>query len=342
MRGRFLVTLGTAVGLTLAGNAKGDTSAPAPPLDPGKVDVAVAKGVAWLRKEQDPGGRFGTGPGETALGLLALRHSGVPPEDPACARAAKWLERELPDGTTYGAALGILALLAQDGHKKEVEKLVKDLVRGQCRNGQWSYSYRNSATKRGGDNSNTQLAALALAAARARRIEVQKETFERLDAFLVATQNVDGGFGYSDNQRCDSYGSMTAGGAMMLALTGERDRKEVKRALTWIATDFDPANNRAAAGAFGKKKGRRGENFWKHYWLWSVERACSAAGAKEIDGKDWYALGALHLLDRQQEEGSWRDPERPLQATCFALLFLRRATAQALTPTQVTTTPGGK
>ncbi len=337
MRGRFLL-----LGLALAARAGGDT-APAAPPDPPGVDEAVAKGVKWLRAEQDPGGGFGTGPGETALALLALRHSGVPAMDPACARAATRLARQLPDGTVYGAALGIMALLEHDpaGHKKKIERLVKDLVGGQCRNGQWTYSYRDTATKRGGDNSNTQLASIALAVARAKRLAVPDETFARLDGFLVKSQNVDGGFGYSYNQRVESYASMTAGGAMMLAVCGRKDRAEVKRALAWLAQHFDPSCNRGAAEAFGKKKGRRGENFWKHYWLWSLERACGAAGVKDLEGKDWYALGAQHLLERQKEDGGWRDPEQPLQATCFALLFLKRATVRALTPTPVTTTPGG-
>ncbi|MCK6461750.1 MAG: terpene cyclase/mutase family protein [Planctomycetes bacterium] len=328
--------------VALAARAGGDT-APRTPPDPEGVDAAVARGVKWLRGEQDPAGGFGTNPGETALALMALRHSGVPAEDPACKRAAARLVRQLPDGTVYGAALGILALLEQDpaAHRKEVERLVRELVRGQCRNGQWTYAYRSTASKRGGDNSNSQLAALALAVARAKRIAVPEETFERLDAFLVATQNGDGGFGYSDNQRADSYGSMTAGGAMMLALSGDRERAEVRRALAWLAKDLDPAKNRGASDAFGKKKGQRGDNFWKHYWLWSLERACAAAGATEIEGKDWYALGAEHLIGKQREDGAWRDPEQPLQATCFALLFLRRATARALTPTPVPTTPGG-
>lgn len=337
MRGRCLL-----LGLALAAHAGGDTAPQAPP-DPAQVDAAVKKGVKWLRAEQDAGGGFGTGPGETALALLALRHAGVPALDPACMRAAARLARQLPDGSVYGAALGVMALLEQDpaAHKKEIERLVSDLVRGQCRNGQWTYNYRNTATKRGGDNSNTQLAAIALAVARARRLSVPDETFARLDAFLVESQNADGGFGYSYNQRVSSYASMTAGGAMMLALCGDPKRAELRRAFAWLARDFDPANNRGAAGAFGKGKGRRGDNFWKHYWLWSLERACGAAGVKDLDGQDWYALGARHLLDKQKEDGGWRDPERPIQATCFALLFLQRATVRALTPTPVTTTPGG-
>jgi hypothetical protein len=312
-----------------------------PPIPAAEVDAAVGKGVAWLRGEQDAQGGFGQGPGETALALLALRHSGVPAADRACARAARHLGRALPDGTVYGASLGILALLEQGDAREEVERLVAELVRGQCRNGQWTYAYRNTAKKRSGDNSNTQLACLALAVARVRRLAVPDEAFARLDAFLLESQNADGGFGYSHNQRTASYASMTAGGAMMLALCGDPKRPEAKRAFAWLARGFDPAANRGAGGAFGKAKGRRGENFWKHYWLWSLERACGAAGLADLQGQDWYALGARHLLDRQQPDGCWRDPERQLVATCFALLFLRRATARSLTPTPATTTPGG-
>jgi len=316
-----------------------------------QVDAAVARGVAWLRSEQERDGGFGAGAGETALALLALRHSGVPAADDACGRAGKRLARLLPDGTVYGAALGILALVEQDPatYRKEIERLVRDLVAGQCRNGQWTYSYRGTSRKKAGDNSNTQLAALALAVARVRRFTVPDETFARLDGFLVATQNPDGGFGYAHNQRRDSYGSMTAGGAMMLALCapGGREagaeRAETGRAFAWLAREFDPAANRGAARAFGRKKGKRSDGFWKHYWLWSLERACAAGGRADLDGRDWYALGARHLLDAQQEDGSWRNPERDLLATPFALLFLTRSTARALTPRpgDLVTTPGG-
>jgi len=298
------------------------------------VDAAVARGVVWLRKEQKGNGAFGSSPGETALALMALRHSGVPSADKACTKAARSLERALPDGTVYGAALGTLALLEQDAsaHRGEIEKLVKALAGGQCRNGQWTYAYRSTARKSGGDNSNSQLAVLALAAARTRRVDVPPEAFARIAAYLAAHQNDDGGFGYSDKQRARSYGSMTAGGAMMLALAAGRDAPGVAKALAWLAEDFDPTANRDAGRAFGNKRGNRGDTFWKHYWLWSVERACSAAGVDALGAHDWYALGARHLLESQRDDGAWRDPEGELQASCFALLFLTRSTRRALTP----------
>ena len=81
--------------------------------DPKEVDAAVQRGVRWLLREQKPNGAFGTNAGQTALGLMALRHSGVRPEDKACRKAARHLARVLPDGTSYGAALGIIALIEQ-------------------------------------------------------------------------------------------------------------------------------------------------------------------------------------------------------------------------------------
>ena len=298
--------------------------------DKQEVDASVRRGVAWLRKEQKADGSFGQNPGETALCLMALRHSGVPASDRNCLRAAKYLERALPDGSVYGAALGTLALLAQhpERHKKRIAKLVKHLVAGQCRNGQWSYAYRATARKKAGDNSNTQLAILALAAARARRVAVPKEVFEKCGAFFVGSQNEDGGFGYAAKQRARSYGSMTAGGAMALALCGA----ETDKAFAWLAEGFDVTKNRGAAAAFGKKKGKRGDNFWKHYWLWSLERACSVAGKKDLGGHDWYAEGAKHLIEKQHRRGHWKDPERSIQATCFTLLFFARSTRAVITP----------
>ncbi|MGQ0615110.1 MAG: prenyltransferase/squalene oxidase repeat-containing protein [Planctomycetaceae bacterium] len=303
------------------------------------ADGAIARGASWLRGEQSADGSFGQGAGETALALLALRHSGAPAGERACLRAAARLERLLPDGTVYGASLGILALLAQDRarHQATVARLVADLVAGQCRNGQWTYAYRSTATKKGGDNSNTQLAILALAAARAQRLEVPAATFQRCHAFFLATQNADGGFGYSDKQRSNSYGSMTAGGAMVLALAAPEEglageRPEVRRALDWLGRDLDVTKNAGAGRAFGGKKANVGDAFWRTYWLWSLERAAASAGAEEIGGRDWHALGTAFLLGAQRDDGSWSNPEKPLQATCFALLFLTRSTRATLTP----------
>jgi len=229
---------------------------------------------------------------------------------------------------------------------------VKQLVKGQCRNGQWTYAYRATAHKKSGDNSNTQLAALALAAARRRGFPVPVEAFARLRGYLETSRNADGGFGYARKQRSSSYGSMTAGCAMALALSMQVVSPDadpaayppVRRALAWLGRDFDPRVNPGVRRAFGRKRGNRRDSYWRHYWPWSIERACSASAATSLGEADWYAQGARFLLETQQPDGSWRDPENKLRATCFALLFLTRSTRRVLTPRsgEITTTPAAR
>jgi hypothetical protein len=47
-----------------------------------------------------------------------------------------------------------------------------------------------------------------------------------------------------------------------------------------------------------------------------------------VGGKDWYFEGATQLIARQRKNGSWNEGGRlDIVETCFALLFLKRATA---------------
>ena len=341
----FVLALGVVPAALAVVRADETKTAPADASPPrqSEVDAAVARGVKWLRGEQEHDGAFGPQPGETALALLALRHSGVAEDDPACRRAATRLLRDLPDGTSYGASLGLVALLGQEGApaREKAAALASDLVRAQCENGQWSYSARRTSSSKAGDNSNTQLAVFALGAARAQGIDVPRAAFERAAAYFRETQNDDGGWGYSKNERAQSYASMTAGAVMTLALAAgdppPGDARlaavpEIKKALGWLEKQFDPGRNAGAAEAFGAKKGRRSDDFWRHYWLWSLERACECAAAKKLGDRDWYGEGARFLLGRQRDDGSWVGPERGVLATSFALLFLGRGTLRVVTP----------
>ena len=73
------------------------------------------------------------------------------------------------------------------------------------------------------------------------------------------------------------------------------------------------------------------------YFLWSLERVGVLFDLKKIEGKDWYAWGRAPLLERQQDDGSWKDGHyvgnSVVLDTCFALLFLKQANlAGDLTP----------
>lgn len=76
---------------------------------------------------------------------------------------------------------------------------------------------------------------------------------------------------------------------------------------------------------------------YHYYYLYCLERACDLKGINLIAGRPWYQLGAQVLVDDQHNgleggkpDGGWhkKDTHRPesILNTCFALLFLNRAT----------------
>ena len=70
------------------------------------------------------------------------------------------------------------------------------------------------------------------------------------------------------------------------------------------------------------------ENRWLYYYLYSLERAAVLDRVKRVAGRDWYYEGAVELLVRRNRNGSWgRGGGSRVAPTCFALLFLKRATA---------------
>ena len=79
------------------------------------------------------------------------------------------------------------------------------------------------------------------------------------------------------------------------------------------------------------------------YTLYGLERACVLEGVRRLGGRDWYREGALWLLQVQREDGSFPGH---LHDTCFALLFLKRAsfrTANAvITPSEKAPDPTGR
>ena len=62
---------------------------------------------------------------------------------------------------------------------------------------------------------------------------------------------------------------------------------------------------------------------WHIYYLYGLERIGMLYGTDRIGSHDWYDEGAAWLIKHQADNGSWRN----VPDTCFAILFLRRATA---------------
>ena len=326
--------------------------------DPKRVDAAVADGVNYLKRLKEQKGD----PKTDELVLLTFIVAGVPPDDPTFAAI---LGRVLaaPLQETYKVSLQAMALEKLDPRKHQLRlfECAQFLADTQCRNGQWSYggafvpvqgltaAGRRPAAKlvvvpRGqggaaGDHSNSQYAALGIRACHDAGMVFPKAFIERArQAWIDGQQKADPkrvatggapprGWGYKLHH-ADATGSMTAGGVgavaiydLMLGIDWKRDPSALS-GLAWLAAHFTVAANP-----------ERADGDWHHYYLYGLERAGSLFGTEKIGAHAWYRDGAKQLLDSQHAAGSWRDERNDgngwgesLRDTCFAILFLRRAT----------------
>ncbi len=199
------------------------------------------------------------------------------------------------------------------------------------------------------DLSATQFVLLALRSACQAGYPLEKtapKTWESAAQYVKNCQKSDGGFGYKIGG--PSYASMTACGIGSLLICKEqielaaartKDKAmkppawiddAIKNGMAWLDKHFDAERNEAA---------ERQELF---YYLYGVERVGDLSGRREFNGKDWYLRGATMLVERQDADGKWIDPSgfppEDVLGTCFALLFLKRATIPVVTFTD----PGPK
>jgi len=206
-----------------------------------------------------------------------------------------------------------------------------------------------------GDNSNSQYAALGLRACHDAGIVFPREAIVRARAWWrlsmieedpkgrpgVATgpegSAPPAGWCYGGkNHGHKPYGTMTAGAVGSLAICGyilgeKNPRKEIAvlRGLEWMGREFTVTGNP------GPSEHVQDVGWMAYYWLYAMERAGLLAGVETMGGHKWYAEGVAHLLQAQKGDGSWLSPlphgDRPVELnavwdTCFAILFLKRAT----------------
>ena len=123
-----------------------------PQLDPEVVKTAIDKGVAYLRKSQNPGGSWGPGSGAgagggwavgyTCLAGITLIECGVPATAPELKKAATVVRSYYSQlDSTYEVALGILFLdrMKDKQDKKAIEFLAARLIAAQTSTGGWGY-----------------------------------------------------------------------------------------------------------------------------------------------------------------------------------------------------------
>jgi len=244
------------------------------------------------------------------------------------------------------------------------QKVATGLEKNSGSPGSWGYPPTSPRLVLQFDSSNTQYAVLGLRAASRMGFETQERTwlgvirhFELVrekkagkgavalvrEGEAIADESktaggavavaAAGGFRYATLQQYERiWGSMTCAGIASLDIARHQLRKlgssklskrvdrEVDKLVLggWAWLDRHWATDRHPQHPGGN---------WYYYYLYSLERAAVLDGVKRVGGHDWYFEGAAQLLARQNDDGSWGTNEKDVTQTCFALLFLKRATA---------------
>lgn len=337
------------------------------------IAASIARGAEYLISTQSAAGSWNTWQthelGETALCGMALLAAGQPADSRNLVLAAKRV-RELTneDTSTYGTALAIMFLdrFGKPSDAELLQQLGARLCGGQCGDGSWSYNVPRSVggnscplggVGNGGDNSNTQFAALA--AWVSRRHGVNADTnLDRLDKHFRGTFDPSAG-GWAYVARGGATPTMTCAGLVGLATyRGAEMQRRASASAENGASDAsprggrqgraaadDPVAKRALAALGGELK--RADRDWSSsinkdlYFLWSLERVGVIYDVRDIGGVDWYQWGSRRLKQSQARDGQWIGtgskgwPFETSVGTSFAILFLSRANAAADLTAQV-------
>jgi hypothetical protein len=154
-----------------------------------KVDEAIDKGVAFLKKEQKKDGSWprywpSLYPiAQIALPAYALLESGVPADDPGIQKAAELLRKialKTPTNLTYELSLTLLFFdrLGDPKDKKLIQSLALRLILGQGQTGAWSYRNVSISEKH-------EAALLKLLGELGKRMEAGKSSVEALSEIEV-------------------------------------------------------------------------------------------------------------------------------------------------------------
>lgn len=327
-----------------------------------EVEQAIRDAIRFLKSEQQQNGSWpefdGTNAtGSTSLATLALLTAGVPTNDPAVARALKYLEQYTADDLdrTYTVALQTMVFAAANPERYKLSLLsnVAWLERAQVtdpQRGTWPGSWTYDSLKvQQGDNSNSQYALLALYAATEAGIPVKPQVWALSRQYWESGQKQQGldrgGWAYMPGDAKRASGSMTCAGISSLIIAGMRRYEgqerlvgdqirdcgkgginpDVQRGLDWLGARFRVSENIG-----------NGQQ-WKYYYLYGLERAGRLSGSRFFGDHDWYREGAEHLVHdpaRDPLGGKWvsnaHPEDNPVITTSFVLLFLSKGRSPVL------------
>lgn len=348
-----VLLVGGAAALSLPAAA---AAQPAQAVTDEDVELAIQRAVEHLWATQGEDGqwhdkrydRLYIG-GLTSLAAFTLRTAGVGVGDPRLRKSVNFLiEHEAWILSNYARSFRLMLWTVLEPHKyrKQIRADVRLLASRQSRDGVWGYGGLGAVgvPSGWGDNSNSQLALLALWESTQYGGEVSRMVWNRAEDAWLDCQNSDGGWGYApvDNVnrlRPESYGSMTAAGLATMYILGDQlyarsggvfDGRRIKQCGAWrsAASDLRRAIDRAWDWMDSRfvadsnpdfpRSSKVNPSAWLTYYLYSVERAGVASGYKTFGPNNWYRDLAEQLVRTQQPDGGWGRTHQ----TCFALLAL--------------------
>ena len=314
-----------------------------------RADPTVKKALDWMFAQPPPKKTY-----ERAVALMAADRAYAPAGEMARARrkAIKVFQRDLPPDRRAWCA-------------KAAAALVGSALTG----GSWSYPsgtgggrFRGSANY---DSSNTQYAVLGLRAAWHLGIPAPEKTWLGVVRHFERVREKEGkrgrvllhyegqaigtvaavpvarvaGFRYKITTP-QAWGSMTCAGIASLAIARDQLRRVRSGKLAGLKREIEQMILGGWAWLDQNWAVDRNphKSNWYYYYLYSLERAALLTGVKRVVGRDWYYEGAVQIIERQGKKGEWDEPGKgTITETCFALLFLKRATAPI-----AATTPSGR
>ena len=334
--GRFRLSATTSKG------AAYDRATRVPVIDASRVEQAIQRGIAYLRRGTYPADYKEWSPNE--LILWTYVHAGVPETDAEFQRRLKQM-LDGPLEKTYRVALQAMILEELDrvAYQLRLWQCAQFLIDNQCPNGQWPYGtptefpkgVPSSAnppvpttakldpdgrrikpkvarklvarkTRDGpaeGDNSNAQYAALGLRACFDAGIAIPEDTIVRAIRWWVGCQFPDDKSGEYAAKGWSYIGPSKDKGAYNAMTVGGISSLTIYDYM--LGRDWRKNAAIKPAINWTAQHWSLGTNY---YYLYGLERAGVLYGAEKFGRYAWYPLGAEFILDQQDASGAWRTP----------------------------------
>lgn len=295
-----------------------------------ETDRAIRDGLAWLAKQQQDDGSFGSGAYKgniavTSLAALAFMAAGSTPGrgpygdeidkalayvlDNTSASGFVCVAGAATHGPMYSHGWGTLFLAESYGMtrrpeiREKLERAVRLIVNSQNDEGGWRYQPQPNDA----DISVTVCQINALRAARNAGIFVPKETVEHCIEYCKKAQNPDGGFRYMLQGGASGF-PRSAAGIVALQSAGKYFGPEIDDGIAYLK-QFQPE------ARFGQ---RINHYFYGHYY---AAQAFWIRGGEDWDR--WYVAIRNELLGKRSPQGSWTDSIGSDYGTAMALIVLQ-------------------